>query len=149
MMGRNESDRSVLSGRKRLVAAVVGLAMLCPLAIAFLLVPDSRGHGTHEQLGLPPCTMVVLFGIRCPTCGSTTAFAYLARGQLIKAFGANVSATLLALLSVPAGIWVCLSAIRGRWLMVVPSGVAAIVVAMVFLTIAIIDWVCRLLADFL
>lgn len=131
------------------MAAVVGLALLCPLAVAFLLVPDSRGHGTHEQLGLPPCTLVVLFGIRCPTCGSTTAFTYVARGQLIEAFGVNVAATLLALLSVPAGMWVCLSAIRGRWLMMVPSGAAAVVVAVVFLTIAIIDWVCRLLADFL
>ena len=146
-MGRNEPDRSVLCGRKRLVAVIVGLALLCPVAIAFLLVPDSRGHGTHEQLGLPPCTMVVLFGIRCPTCGSTTAFAHLARGRLIEAFAANVAATLLALLLVPTGIWVCLSAIRGRWLMATPSGVVAVMVALGFLAIAIIDWVCRLLVD--
>ena len=144
-MGRNEPDRSVLCGRRRLVAAVVGLALLCPMGIAFLLVPDSRGHGTHEQLGLPPCTLVVLFGIRCPTCGSTTAFAYVARGRLIEALGVNVAATLLALLSVPTGIWVCLSAIRGRWLVTVPSGLTAVAITSALLAIAIIDWVCRLL----
>ncbi len=129
------------------MAAVVGLALLCPTAMAFLLVPDSRGYGTHEQLGLPPCTLVVLFGLRCPTCGSTTAFAHLARGRLIEAFVANVAATLLAFLLVPTGIWVCLAAIRGRWLVTAPSGAVAAAVAVGFLVIAIVDWAYRLLAD--
>ena len=144
-MGRSEPDRSVLSGRRRLMAAVVGLALLCPMATAFFLVPDSRGHGTHEQLGLPPCTLVVLFGIRCPTCGSTTAFVHLARGRVIEAFAVNVAATLLALLLVPTGIWVCLSAIRGRWLVTAPSGVVAALIAVGFLVIATVDWAYRLL----
>ena len=144
MMGRNEPVRSLLSGRRRLWAAIVGLALLCPLALVLLLTPDSQGHGTHEQLGLPPCTLVVLFGTRCPTCGSTTAFTHVARGELVEAFRANVAGALLAMLSLPAGIWVCLSAIRGRWLITVPNGVAAALVAVVFLVIAVVDWLFRL-----
>lgn len=148
-MGRNEPDRNVLTGRQRFVAAIVGPALLCPMAMAFLLAPDSRGHGTHEQLGLPPCTMEVLFGIRCPTCGSTTAFAHLAQGRPIEAFAANVAATLLALLLAPTAIWVCLAAIRGRWLVAAPSGAAAVIIALGFLAIAIADWVYRFMADIL
>ena len=130
--------------RRRFLTAIVGVALLCLLAVALLLTPDSRGHGTHEQLGLPPCSLVVLFGIRCPTCGSTTAFVHVARGELIEAFAANVAGALLAMLSLPAGIWVCLSAIRGRWLIIVPNGVAVAAVAVVFLVIAAVDWLFRL-----
>ncbi|MBI5850320.1 MAG: DUF2752 domain-containing protein [Planctomycetes bacterium] len=35
--------------------------------------PDPRGHGTHEQLGLPPCGWPARYGKPCPTCGVTTA----------------------------------------------------------------------------
>ncbi len=123
---------------------MVGAALLCPLAAARLLSPDGREYGTHEQFGLPPCTMVVLFGIRCPTCGSTTAFAHMARGELIESFRANAAGALAALLSVPVGLWVCLAAIRGRWPIAAPNGAAAVAVAVGLLAIACVDWVIRL-----
>ena len=71
----------------------------------------------------------------------------MARGELIEAFRANVAGALLALLSLPAGIWVCLSAIRGRWLMIVPNCVAVAAAAVGFLVIAIVDWLLRLCID--
>jgi hypothetical protein len=43
------------------------------------LRPDPRGHGTHEQLGLPPCLTASVFGYPCPLCGFTTALANMAR----------------------------------------------------------------------
>ncbi|HKX27228.1 MAG TPA: DUF2752 domain-containing protein [Blastocatellia bacterium] len=49
------------------------------LAVARMLQPSSRGVGTHEQLGLPPCPFLHFTGIPCPSCGLTTSFAYAAR----------------------------------------------------------------------
>lgn len=53
------------------------------------LVPDVSGHGTHQQLGLPPCPSVFLFGRLCPGCGLTTSITALIHGRLIEAWHAN------------------------------------------------------------
>jgi Protein of unknown function (DUF2752) len=53
------------------------------------LYPDPVGHGTHTQLGLPPCGFYVFTGYPCPGCGLTTAFAHMIRGQVGGAFDAN------------------------------------------------------------
>ncbi len=68
------NDR-VLARRQRLslLLAAVGLAGV--LALAGSLQPDSRRLGTHEPLGLPPCSIRSLIGLRCPTCGMTIAWA--------------------------------------------------------------------------
>lgn len=39
--------------------------------------PDSRGYGTHEQLGMRPCGWPEHYGMPCPTCGVTTAACHL------------------------------------------------------------------------
>lgn len=44
---------------------------------------DADGHGTHQQLGLPPCGWVIAFDAPCPTCGMTTSFAHAAAGDPI------------------------------------------------------------------
>ncbi len=43
--------------------------------------PDPRGHSTHEQLGFAPCGFYVMTGRPCPTCGATTAFAWMVHGH--------------------------------------------------------------------
>lgn len=53
------------------------------------LVPDASGHGTHQQLGLPPCPSVFLFGRLCPGCGLTTSFTAMLHGQWAIAWRAN------------------------------------------------------------
>lgn len=59
--------------------AMVGLA-------AFLagrsLSPRPSGLGTHESLGLPPCSMIAEVGWPCPACGLTTSFSAAARGEI-------------------------------------------------------------------
>lgn len=59
-------------------------------AIALYLSPSPDGHGTHRQLGLPPCPSVLLFGRLCPGCGLTTSFALSVRGDFATAFQANL-----------------------------------------------------------
>jgi hypothetical protein len=68
-------------------ALALGAALL--LLTAAWLEPDSRGHGTHTQLGLPPCGFLLLTGAPCPGCGLTTAFAHCIRGNWAAAASAN------------------------------------------------------------
>lgn len=54
-----------------------------------LLTPSVHGHGTHQQLGLPPCPSVLLAGRLCPGCGLTTSISALLHLRLSEAFAAN------------------------------------------------------------
>ena len=123
---------------------MIGFALLGPLAVAGLLQPDGRGHGTHQQMGLPPCTFVVLFDVRCPTCGMTTSWANLVRGRLAEAAGSNLGGMLLCLLDMLAVPWLLCTAIAGKWVIWEPRvGVVACGAVAVFL-ITLIEWTVRL-----
>lgn len=121
-----------------------GLALSVPLVVACFLEPSPQHRGTHQQLGLPPCTFVLVFGLPCPTCGMTTAWAHLVRGEWIEALRANVGGTLLALLNLVAVPWLLLSAARGRWLGWAPSDSATAWTALAIATVTIVDWCVRL-----
>src|SRR5947209_2100708 len=56
---------------QRLALVTAGTVLIGLLATAACLTPSPRGMGTHQQLGLPPCTVVQWFGVRCPSCGMT------------------------------------------------------------------------------
>jgi hypothetical protein len=142
----SRNDRATLAGPYRLLAAVLGLGLLAPLAVAGYLEPDSQGHGTHQRLGLPPCTVYVLFGVRCPTCGMTTSWAHLVRGQVGGAFRANVGGALLGLLAVIGVPWLLVSAARGRWLGWVPDADVGAWIAAAVTLVTLADWAVRMLA---
>lgn len=73
--------------------------------IGAFLTPSSSGHGTHQQLGLPPCPSVFMFGRLCPGCGMTTAFAATIRGDFGTAWNANPFGTLgYILFTISAGL---------------------------------------------
>lgn len=59
------------------------------------LTPNKDGHGTHRQLGLPPCPSVLVSGRPCPGCGLTTSFTATIHGQMDVAFRAHPFGTLL------------------------------------------------------
>jgi hypothetical protein len=103
----------------------IGAALV--LVTAVLLEPDPSGVGTHQQLGLPPCVILSLFGIPCPLCGMTTSFALMADGDLAEAFQTQPFAAVLFLvtalsaivsgleLAAPAHRWrLLLSCFKGR-----------------------------------
>ncbi len=50
--------------------------MVVVLGVARWLEPDAKGYGTHQQLGLPPCSSILLFGSKCPACGMTPPGAW-------------------------------------------------------------------------
>lgn len=88
----------------RAVAMGVAGGALGVLGVAAWVSPDVRGVGTHEQLGLAPCGMVVVFGLPCPTCGFTTSFALFARGQWWASAWNQPAGFVLALLTAMA-VW--------------------------------------------
>ena len=69
------------------------------LVVAAVLRPDPSGMGTHEQLGLPPCSFKSVFDLPCPTCGMTTAFTNAAHASPAAAFKGQPFGAFLALLA--------------------------------------------------
>ncbi len=110
------------------VLAVAGLALLGMLVLGLWLVPDPSGHGTHRQLGMPPCMTMELWNLPCPGCGVTTSVTLATQGRPLDAlrnqpFGLLIAVGLVlfvlwALWSHATGrdLWVWLHTLRlGRW----------------------------------
>lgn len=65
------------------------LAWCGMILVACILTPDPRGYGTHTQLGLNPCVWRTIHGRPCPSCGLTTAFTHIVRGEWHQAVQAH------------------------------------------------------------
>jgi hypothetical protein len=97
------------TGWSRLWAAAVAACCLAVLVAAAWIRPDGLDHGTHTQLGLPPCSWAMLLSRPCPTCGMTTSFAYAAEARPARAIATQPLGAGLALLTA-AGFWAALHA---------------------------------------
>ena len=139
-------DSLHLSSFQRVAGIALGSILIGLLATAAMLRPSQNGFGTHQQLGLPPCTIQVLYGLRCPACGMTTSWAHVTRGQPIAALRANVGGTLLAGLALVASPWLLVSGVRGRWIWRTPSEWTMAAVSLAVLLVMVVEWGCRLLA---
>ena len=84
-----------VSGWARWSHALLLLGVLVMVAVGLYLTPDPAGHGTHQQLGLPPCTIFYLTGRPCPSCGLTTSVSAILHGQLALAWRANPTGFLI------------------------------------------------------
>jgi len=129
--------------RIRVAATLIALIPLTLLVIAGNLTPAKQGLGTHQQLGLPPCSLRYLAGIRCPACGMTTSWAYFTKGHWLPSLQVNAGGFLLACLSI-ATIGIATQSVRyGR----IPSqrvqkSYALACVAIFVVTL--LDWIGRL-----
>jgi len=110
---RNRRDDRRLRPLERIARLTFGFVVLGVLGTAWTLQPSPSGFGTHEQLGLPPCAMVRWFGLRCPTCGMTTAWSHCVRGQWRQALRASVSGTMLAVAAAVVGLAAVVSGLTG------------------------------------
>ena len=77
-----------------------------------------RTMETHRQLGLPECTFKEVTGLPCPSCGMTTSFTLLVRGDVWNSLRANFAGTALATVGLIFLPWSIASAWRGRFLYV-------------------------------
>src|SRR5689334_8800203 len=82
----------------RLALLAIGGLLAGVFGIAFWLNPYGpdgapKTMATHTQLGIPPCSFVVLTGKPCPACGMTTSFALLVRGDVAASLRANWAGT--------------------------------------------------------
>lgn len=118
------------------------------LAVARRLEPSATGIGTHQQLlkGTPPCTMVVLIGYPCPTCGMTTAFAHGVRGQWLRSFHAQPAGFLLFLATLTA-VGISLSVlVTGRTLRLNPQRLTPVRIALMVVGLLAAGWAYKLIA---
>jgi hypothetical protein len=123
---------------------VGGLIPVGLLLTAAWLRPNAAGLGTHQQLGLPPCTMRVVAGIRCPSCGMTTSWSHMMRGQVLQSFAANSGGALLALAAAVGGPWAMVSGVRGRWWGGMPNEWMFAGISVAIMVVTLIDWGVRL-----
>lgn len=127
-----------MSRQNRVFAMAAAICLLALFAISSRLTPDPAGLGTHQQLGLPPCSMRLIFGIPCPACGMTTSWSFFVRGQFWSSFSASPAGCLLAGVCCVAAVTLVRVSITGRpvgrrhqWALVaglLTVGVVAIVV---------------------
>jgi hypothetical protein len=123
----------------------VALALTGVFAVAAWLNPynpdgSARTLATHTGLGLPPCTFYYLTGLPCPSCGMTTSFALLVRGDVLHSLRANAVGTLLALFCLMLIPWCLASVVRKRTLFIHSMERALTVVVLVFLSLMLLRW---------
>ena len=73
---------------------------------------------SHRSLGMPPCRFQEMTDLPCPSCGMTTSFALLVRGDVENSLRANWVGTGLAVFCALLIPWALVSSLRGRFLFV-------------------------------
>lgn len=126
---------------------VIGLGLAVVFGIAVWLNPyDADGQpktmATHTQLGVPTCNFLTWAGKPCPSCGMTTSFALLVRGDVGASLRANWVGTLIALTWAVLLVWSITCAIRGRFVGI-PRGRGELIATAavgLFLVLMMVRW---------
>jgi hypothetical protein len=110
-------------------------------------VPERSG--VHQQLGLPPCNFKELAGVPCPSCGMTTSFTLLVRGDVWNSMQANFAGTALATFGILFIPWAFASAFFGRFVFVRSIEMVVFRLAIVFLLLLFGRWAAVLIYELL
>jgi hypothetical protein len=146
---RNKIERRTaapaLSGWVRgvLLGIAAGLGIVFGIAAwlnPYALDGQARTMETHRQLGLPPCTFKDFTGLPCPSCGMTTSFALLVRGDVVNSARANVVGTLLAALCLAYIPWSLASVVWKRPLFIVSMERALFIIVVGFVSLMMLRW---------
>ncbi|WP_081444803.1 DUF2752 domain-containing protein [Blastopirellula marina] len=130
---------------RRSLLGLTGVIVAGLLATAAMLTPNSQGLGTHQQLGLPPCSSRVWFGVRCPACGMTTSWAYLTKGNVVGSIRSNAAGFLLGLAAMGSAPWMLITALRGRPPLGYPNEVAALIAVSGVAAVMVAEWLYRVM----
>lgn len=138
------SQRSVPLGViSRIVLVVLVLLILTGFGLAYSVTADPSGRGTHQQFGLPPCVILTLTKIPCPTCGMTTSFAHFVRGQWRESAAANASGFLMAVMSLCFLPWSLISLFRQEWWLMRNPERWLSGLSLGWLSVVILEWAVR------
>ncbi len=135
----------VLAGSVRGALLGIALALLGVFTLAALINPyapdgTARTMGTHTQLGLTDCGFYLVTGVPCPSCGMTTSFALLVRGDVVNSLRANFAGTLLAGLCLLAIPWCLIGAWCGRTPFIRSLEWTFLVLVVVFAALTLVRW---------
>lgn len=133
----------------RIVWFILAAMPATVIATAATLTPSPLGHGTHTQLGLPPCGFLLVTGYPCPGCGLTTAFANMTHGHAIAAAHANAFGVLLFLVSAATVPLAVLGFVRGWAVVPVLERLHIERWALVLSAVSLTVWVTRVLTQWL
>jgi hypothetical protein len=134
-----------LSRWVRGVLLVIALGLVTVFGIALWLDPyDENGRPrrleTHLQLGLPPCTFRILTGVPCPSCGMTTSFAFLIRGDLGNSLRANAVGTLLAAVCLAFIPWSLVCVLGKRFFFIASTERVLLGGVLIFVVLLLLRW---------
>jgi hypothetical protein len=126
-----------------LIGAFVALALF--VALGFLVHPDERGFGTHEQLGLPSCKLMDWTGVPCPGCGVTTSVAFASRGHVLDALRTQPFGLVVALTIVALPVWALALHLSGQDLYRALQSRRAVKVGLALAVLLAIGWIYKLI----
>lgn len=109
------TDRAARIGHGLLVVGV-----LLMIVIGLYLKPNPSGHGTHQQLGLPPCSIYFFTGRPCPSCGLTTSVSAWLHGDWRLGWRANPFGIVVLLIALALGANSLMALLTGRCVRIAP-----------------------------
>jgi hypothetical protein len=84
--------------------ALVVLSVALMIGLGLYLQPNPSGHGTHQQLGLPPCSLYFFTQRPCPSCGLTTSISAWLHGDWRLGWRANPFGIVVLLIAMGVGL---------------------------------------------
>ena len=129
---------------ERVLLVVGACGLLLGFGLAARLEPDVRGYGTHQQMGLPPCSFRLLLNLPCPSCGGTTCFALFVRGRWWQAMSANAATFVLACVCAGLIPWSLGSAVHGRLWGIRRFAPSLSLLLIALSAVALVNWIVRL-----
>jgi hypothetical protein len=143
-----------MPARARLWLALVTAGLIGVFSVAAWLRPyDAEGNAllmrTHTQLGLEPCNFEKTTGKPCPSCGMTTSFALLIRGDVVNSLRANWVGTLAAAVGLVLIPFFVISLWRGKHVGVRPTERTVLLAFGGFMVLMVIRWGALILMPYL
>src|ERR1043165_791129 len=143
--GLQEDESWAVQRWIRITLTVLTIPWLAVFAVALVLIDPNVGGeparmGTHKQLGLTECAFKEITCVPCPSCGMTTSFAFLVRGDVWHSMLANFAGTALAIFGLFFIPWALASAFLGRFVFVRRLEVAVFRLAIWFLILLFGRW---------
>lgn len=140
--------KGIRAGLMALAAGLTGVFTLALVLDPYDATGQPRRMETHRQLGLPPCTFYSVTGLPCPSCGMTTSFALLVRGDVWGSLRANAVGTLLAIYGLLLIPWSAACVVSRRLWGIRSLENALIYSVIVFLALLLVRWGVLLAMDF-